>query len=73
MNSLIMAVVLQIQRSVLDKRDATEAELFTKLWSLVTARVMEITAFGLRDLLAAVLTGYLRTLIGQFDYRSVNN
>ena len=72
MNSLIMAFVLQIQRSVLDKWDATEAELFTKLWPLVTGRDMKITAFGLRDLLAAVLTGYLRT-IGQFDYRSVNN
>ena len=66
---MVFVVLVQIQRSVLDKRDATEAELFTKLWPLVTGRDLEITAFGLRDLLAAVLTGYLRTLIGD---RSLN-
>ena len=59
---LLDVLLLQIQRSVLEKRDAKEATVFSSLWPLVADKDMEISAFGLRELLAAVFTKNISSL-----------
>ena len=55
-------LLLQIQRSVLEKRDAKEATVFSSIWPLLADKDMGISAFGLRELLTAVFTNTLSSL-----------